>query len=214
MHIFIYIYIYTYTYIHIYIYIYTHIYIYITTKNNSNNVNEENNNSNRNECKWSYCLQEILLVVCKFNMICMDIQMVPNSLFLIWRVQGSLIVSISLVLNPMFLGLKAITIHCRDIHTECVWGFSKVSFLRRLYELVLDTNVSLRISGDKPRWILNISVAKTCKFLWCIETELSLFSSSWNVDVLSWYVILRALSCIEFILLLRRLLWNIQINGQ
>ena len=97
-------------------------------------------------------------------------------------------------------------------YTECIWCFSKVSFLRRLCKLVLDTNVSLRISGDKPRWILNISVAKTCKLLWCIETELSLFSSSWNIDVLSWYVIVRALSCIEFILLLRRLLRNIQIN--
>ena len=42
----------------------------------------------------------------------------------------------------------------------------------------------------------------------------SLFSSYWNVDVLSWYVILRALSCIEFILLLKRLLWNIQTNLQ
>ena len=114
----------------------------------------------------------------KFYIICMDIQRVSNSLSLIWRSQGSLVVSIPLVLNPTFLG-----------HI-------------------------FRISGDKPRWILNISIAKTCKFLWCIETELSLFSSSWNVDVLSWYVILRALSCIEFILLLRRLLWNIQINGQ
>ena len=46
-------------------------------------------------------------------------------------------------------------------------------------------------------WILNISIAKTCKFLWCIETELSLYIISWNVDVLSWYVILIALSCIE-----------------
>ena len=97
-------------------------------------------------------------------------------------------------------------------YTECIWRFSKVSFLRGLCKLVLDTNVSLRISGDKPRWILNISVAKTCKLLWCIETELSLFSSSWNIDVLSWYIIVRALSCIEFILLLRRLLRNIQIN--
>ena len=71
------------------------------------------------------------------------------------------------------------------------WGgkqseLSKVLFLRRLYELVLGTNVSLRISGNKPLLILNISVAKTCKFLWCIEIELSLFNSSWNVDIWSW----------------------------
>ena len=82
-------------------------------------------------------------------------------------------------------------------YTGSTYRFSKVSFLRRLCELVLDTNVSPRISGDKPRWVLNISVAKTCKFLWCIETELSLFSISWNVDTLSWYVILWAFSCIE-----------------
>ena len=61
----------------------------------------------------------------------------------------------------------------------------KILFLRRLYELVFDTNVSLKISGDKTRWIWNIFVAKTCKFLWCIEIELSLFSISWNVDVLN-----------------------------
>ena len=36
-----------------------------------------------------------------------------------------------------------------------------------------------------------------------VNTNLSLFSSSWNVDVSSWYVTLRTLSCIEFILLLR-----------
>ena len=47
-----------------------------------------------------------------------------------------------------------------------------------------------------------------------IETELSLFSSSWKADVLSWYVIYRVLSCIEFILLWRHLMRNIQIKGQ
>ena len=36
-------------------------------------------------------------------------------------------------------------------YTECTLRFSKVSFLRRLYELVWGTNVSLRISGDKAR---------------------------------------------------------------
>ena len=70
-------------------------------------------------------------------------------------------------------------------YTECTWPFSKVSFFRRLKELV----------GDE--WVLKFSVAKTCKFMWCIETELLLSSSSWNVDVLSWYVILRAFSCRE-----------------
>ena len=30
----------------------------------------------------------------------------------------------------------------------------------------------LRIFADKRLWVLNISVAKICKFLWCIETDL------------------------------------------
>ena len=126
---------------------------------------------------------QILLVVCRLYIICMDIQRVSNSLFLLWMIKGSI---------------------------EYTWHLSKVLFLWRLHELVWSTNVSLKISGDKPRWILNISVAKTCKFPWCIETKLSLLSSSWNVDVSSWYVILRALPCIEF----RRVLLDIQTNGK
>ena len=179
---YIYIHIYTHTYTHAYTYIYMHIYLHahiyipietyvfilILRKYNINNVNHKNDNSNSNERKWSYCLKEILLVVCTFYIFCMDIQRVPNSLFLIWRSKGSLIVSIQLVLNPIFLGLKTITIQYCD-KQSALYVFQK-SFLRRLYELVLVTNVSLRISGDRPWWILNISVAKTCTFLWCIET--------------------------------------------
>ena len=213
-YIYIYIYMHIHLHAHIYIPIETYVFILILRKFNVNNVNHrhDNSNSNSNEHKWSYCLKEILLVVCTFYIFCMDIQRVPNSLFSIWRSKAFLIVSIQLVLNPIFLGLNTIMIQYRDNRVH--FTFSKVSFLRRLFDLILDTNVSLGISGDKPRWILNTSAAKTCKFLCCIETELSLFCSSWNVDTLSWYFIVRALSCIEFILLLRRLLWNIQINGQ
>ena len=168
MHIPIYMHIYLHA--HIYIPIETYVFILILQKYNINNVNHrnDNSNSNSNERKWSYCLKEILLVVCTFYIFCMDIQRVPNSLFLIWRSKGSLIVSIQLVLNPIFLGLKTITIQYCD-KQSALYVFQK-SFLRRLYELVLVTNVSLRISGDRPWWILNISVAKTCTFLWCIET--------------------------------------------
>ena len=60
-----------------------HIYIDITTKNNSHNAKDENGNGNGNECKSSYCLKEILLVVLNFYIIYMDIKRVPNSLFLI-----------------------------------------------------------------------------------------------------------------------------------
>ena len=81
-------------------------------------------------------------------------------------------------------------------YTEWTWRFSKASFLRTLYQLVFYTNVSLKISGNKPRWVLNIFVAKTWKFLWCIETELHLFKQFLKYLVLSWYVISRPLSCI------------------
>ena len=106
-----------YMYMHTHIHSYRNIYIYITTKKTSNNANHKNYNRNNNERKWSYCLKEFLLVVCEFYIICMDIQRVPNSLFLIWRSQDSLIVSILLVLNPIFLGLKTITIRYCDIQS-------------------------------------------------------------------------------------------------
>ena len=57
----------------------------------------------------------------------MDIQTVPNSLFLIWKSKGSLIVSIPLVLNPIFLGLKTITIQYRDIESA-LYAFQKYRF--------------------------------------------------------------------------------------
>ena len=60
----------------------------------------------------------------------------------------------------------------------------------------------------------NISVARACIFLWWIETGLSFFNKSQNEDDLWPHVILNALSCKEFILLLKPLLWNIQIKGQ
>ena len=120
---YIYIYIYIYLHIHIsYIYAYTHmhayinIYIYIILpKNNSNKVSHKNDNGK--EHKWSYCLKEILLVVCKFHIFWMIIQTVPNSWFLTWRSKGSLIVSVPMVLNPIFLGLKTIAIQSHDIQS-------------------------------------------------------------------------------------------------
>ena len=136
--------------------------------------------------KSSYCLKEILLVVCKFYIIWMHIQRISNSLFLIWRNQGSLNVAIPQVQNPIFWDLKTKTIQIYRVSLTSL-SFSKVLFLQRLYELAWDANVSLRISGDKSWWILNISVPKTCKFLWRIETELSLFSSSWKGE-LSFFV--------------------------
>ena len=45
-------------------------------------------------------------------------------------------------------------------------------------------------------------------------TELSFSSNIWKDDNLPLYVILNALSCIQFMFLLRLGLWNIQTNGQ
>ena len=104
-------------------------FILIVRKYNINNVNHKNDNStsNRNERKWSYCLKEVLLVVCTFYIICMDIQRVPNFLFLIWRSKGSLIASIQLVLNSIFLDLKTITIQYRD-KQSALYVFQKYRF--------------------------------------------------------------------------------------
>ena len=59
-----------------------------------------------------------------------------------------------------------------------------------------------------------VSVARILIFPWCIVTELSFWSKFWKDDDLSLYVILNAVSCIRFVLLLRPRLWNIQTNGQ
>ena len=112
-----------------YTYPYKHVFILILRKYNINNVNHRNNNSNNNsnERKWSYCLREILLVVCTFYIFWMDIQRVPNSLFSIWRSKESLIISIRLVLNPIFWGLETITIQYRD-KQSALYFFQKHRF--------------------------------------------------------------------------------------
>ena len=63
-----------------------------------------NKNDNSNECKQSYYPKEILLVLCKLYKICIYIERASNSLFLIWSIQGCVIVPA--VLNPIFLRLK------------------------------------------------------------------------------------------------------------
>ena len=123
-----YIYMYIYLHTHIYMHIKTYIFILILRTNNSNNVNHKNDSSNSNERKWSYCLKKILLVVYKFYLICMDMQRVPSSLFLIWMSKGSLIVLIPLV-PLIFLGLKTITIHYRDIQSA-LYVFQKYRFFK------------------------------------------------------------------------------------
>ena len=64
----------------------------------------------------------------------MDIQRVPNSLFLIWSSQGSLIVSIPLALNPIFFGLKTITVQYRDMQST-IDVFQKYRFCEDSYRI-------------------------------------------------------------------------------
>ena len=115
IHIYIYIHIHLYLYIYIYIYIYILTYIFILLpKNKSNNVNHKNNNSY--ERKWSYCLKEILFVVCKFYTIFMDIQRFKGNLILYFNLKEK---RLSDCFN--FAGtksLKTITIQYRDIGSE------------------------------------------------------------------------------------------------
>ena len=103
--------------VYLYMYIYIYIYMYIYIKNNIYKVNLKNYNSNSSERKWSYCLKKVLLVACKFYIFCMDNQRVSNSLFAIWRSKDSQIVLVLLVLNPIFLGLKTITIQYCDMQS-------------------------------------------------------------------------------------------------
>ena len=56
----------------------------------------------------------LLYVLAALYIICMYIK---NSLFLIGRSQGSLIVSFPLVLNPIYLGLQTITLQYRDLQS-------------------------------------------------------------------------------------------------
>ena len=90
IHIQIHINIYRQIYTHIYIWEYRDIYLqylhtYITVKNYSNNVDDtmDNSSSKNNARKW-YCPKETLFVLCKSYIICMVIQRVTNSLFLVW----------------------------------------------------------------------------------------------------------------------------------
>ena len=85
---------------------------------------------------------------------------------------------------------------------------------RKLQLLFLSTNILFIRGGESPCKNLHVSVARILIFLWCIVAELSFSSKFWKDDDLSLYVILNALLCIQFMLLLRLRLWNIQTNGQ
>ena len=83
-----------------------------------------------------------------------------------------------------------------------------------LYTVVLfSLKQSLTSFGDKSLTNLYSSVARTCIFLWCMETELSIAKRSVKEDVLSLYITRKHLSWNLFILLFKVRLWNIHNNG-
>ena len=90
----------------------------------------------------------------------------------------------------------------------------QVASKRKLQEGFCISNTSFIISGANLFFNLKTSVACTCRFLWCIVTELSFSRSSANDKLLSWYTNLNARSCMLLMRLFSSLLWNIQIKGQ
>ena len=72
----------------------------------------------------------------------------------------------------------------------------------------------LKVVGKFPAALCKFLLPKFLCFLWCIVTDLSLVSSSPYDNNLSFYLILKALSWMRFILLLSPLLWNIHSRGQ
>ena len=67
--------------------------------------------------------------------------------------------------------------------------------LRLWAALSQNLKISAIIVGDIPVSTLKISVAKYWRFLECIVTDLSFSSNWWKVELLSLYIMHRALSC-------------------
>ena len=70
-------------------------------------------------------------------------------------------------------------------------------FLKLLLPCSLIEKLSYIISGEVSQYILKISVASTCKFFWCIETDLS-FSDSSSKDVCLSLQIIRRNRCLFY----------------
>ena len=75
--------------------------------------------------------------------------------------------------------------------------------------LFLCLKSSVTIKGDKPFFILYISVARIWRFRWWTETEPSFSNNVSNDDCLSEYIIHKQCSCNLFILPLLARLWHI-----
>ena len=75
------------------------------------------------------------------------------------------------------MNLKKIAIQYRSIGTATDI-FQKYHFCKGCYELVLYTKVSLKIYGDKPRRILNISIINNWHNFVIYLNRVVLFSTS------------------------------------
>ena len=125
-----------------------------------------------------------------------------------WKVFISL-GTISQIFGPKW---ESDSVPCKTVWTD---REEKVDLLLMLYTVMLfSLKHSLTSFGDKPLTNFYSSVARTCIFLWCTDTELSISKRSVKEDVLSLHIIRIHLSRNLFILLLNVRLWNIHDNGQ
>ena len=96
----------------------------------------------------------------------------------------------------------------------------KVHLFLVLHAVILfDLNQLITSLRDKSLTTFHSSVARTCIFQWCTETELSTSKNSLQQDVkfknsLPLYITLKLLSCNQFILLFNLRLRNVHGNVQ
>ena len=158
--------------------------------------------------KWNLDLIRIAYIACKDNFL------VAIFSYHYWRHSVQLTLSAPNIQCPriLALGRKYFRFHEKQILHLALqnWNY----FVNKLWQISRRQNNSLKIGGDILRYTLNISVANICRFLVCIETDLSCSNSSSKDDVLSPYIRRMHLSCNRFILLFIIRLWNIQIRGQ
>ena len=85
--------------------------------------------------------------------------------------------------------------------TAFIFGIINCHLFLKFYSSAsLKGKRSFKISGEIPRCTLDISIARLLRFLWCIETDLSLSKRFTKDEFLSLYIKLRRFSCILFIL--------------
>ena len=116
-----------------------------------------------------FWFKQTQLVVYKFDTSCNYIQREPISLFPIWRRQGFPIVKVPMAINPKFLDLEKFLF----MASQCHGKQSELDLFKKCYSYEDYANLFL-LDYLEPLWILNISIAKACKFLRFIKTELSL----------------------------------------